>query len=98
MFIADMVLQMGSFFVEQGAAMDRQMFGGGFTIPAASLAIFNTLGIILLIPIYDRGLVPLLRVFGKKLTHLQRIGTALCLERGPHEVSVRGKWLGQEEF
>ena len=65
---------MGSFFVEQGAAMDRSMFGGGFTIPAASLAIFNTLGIILLIPIYDRGLVPLLRYFGRKLTHLQRIG------------------------
>lgn len=71
-------LQMGSFFVEQGAAMDRSMFGGGFTIPAASLAIFNTLGIILLIPIYDRGLVPLLRYFGRKLTHLQRIGDS-CL-------------------
>lgn len=65
---------MGSFFVEQGVVMDRETFGGGFTIPAASLAIFNTLGIILLIPLYDRGLVPLLRYFGLKLTHLQRIG------------------------
>ena len=67
-------MQMGSFFVEQGAAMDRSMFHGGFTIPAASLAIFNTLGIIILIPIYDRGLVPLLRYFGTKMSHLQRIG------------------------
>ena len=65
---------MGSFFVEQGAAMDRDTFGGKFTIPAASLAIFNTLGIIILIPIYDQGLVPLLKCFGTKLTHLQRIG------------------------
>ena len=75
--LLDLFFQMGSFFVEQGAAMDRRMFNGGFTIPAASLAIFNTLGIILLIPIYDRGLVPLLRYFGKKLTHLQRIGQSL---------------------
>lgn len=73
---------MGSFFVEQGAAMDRRMFNGGFTIPAASLAIFNTLGIILLIPLYDRGLVPLLRYFGKKLTHLQRIGMAFLSSKG----------------
>ena len=74
---------MGSFFVEQGAAMDRSMFGGSFTIPAASLAIFNTLGIILLIPIYDRGLVPLLRYFGRKLTHLQRIGEGYYLMYSP---------------
>ena len=37
---------MGSFFVVQGAEMDREVFGGGFIIPAASLAIFNTLGIV----------------------------------------------------
>ena len=45
-------------------------------MPAASLALFNTLSIILLIPVYDRGLVPLLRRFGTKLTLLSRIGEA----------------------
>ena len=45
-------------------------------MPAASLALFNTLSIILLIPVYDRGLVPLLRHFGTKLTLLSRIGAA----------------------
>ena len=45
-------------------------------VPAASLALFNTLSIILLIPVYDRGLVPLLRRFGTKLTLLSRIGEA----------------------
>ncbi|KAK9806330.1 hypothetical protein WJX72_010466 [[Myrmecia] bisecta] len=72
-------VQMGSFFVEQGAAMDRDLPGGRFRIPAASLAIFNTVSIIVLIPIYDRGLVPLLRHFGKKLTQLQRIGWGLLV-------------------
>ena len=45
-------------------------------VPAASLALFNTLSIILLIPVYDRGLVPLLRRSGTKLTLLSRIGEA----------------------
>ncbi len=66
---------MGSFFVVQGASMDRVMFGGGFVIPSASLALFNTISIIVLIPIYDRGVVPLLHRCGTKLSHLQRIGT-----------------------
>lgn len=66
-------VQMGSFFVMQGALMDREVGKGGFTIPAASLALFNTLGIIILIPLYDR-LVVLLRHFGIKISVLQRIG------------------------
>ncbi len=79
-------LQMGSFFVEQGSQMDRRITfprfsifghyvrGGQLRIPAASLALFNTVSIIALIPLYDRGLVPLLSRFGKKLSLLQRIG------------------------
>ena len=66
--------QMGSFFVVQGASMNRVLFGGGFVIPSASLALFNTISIISLIPIYDRIVVPLLRRCGRKLSHLQRIG------------------------
>jgi len=69
--------QMGSFFVEQGQGMDRRTGGGGFKIPAASLALFNTAAIIALVPLYDRGLVPLLRRFNRRLTMLQRIGWGL---------------------
>lgn len=69
-------LQMGSFFVEQGTQMNRRLFGK-IQIPAASLALFNTISIIALIPVYDRLLVPGLRYFGKKITLLQRIGM-LC--------------------
>lgn len=68
---------MGSFFVEQGAVMDRvvDLRGGRqLDIPAASLAVFNTLSIIILIPLYDRCLVPLLRSLGLRISHLQRIG------------------------
>lgn len=71
------ILQMGSFFVEQGTQMNRRLFGK-IQIPAASLALFNTISIIALIPVYDRILVPSLRYFGKKITLLQRIGM-LCL-------------------
>ena len=66
-------MQMGSFFVEQGSVMDRRM-GDGWKIPAASLSLFNTLSIIVLIPLYDRGLVPLLRRMGIKISLLSRIG------------------------
>ena len=62
--------------------MDRNMFGGRFVIPSASLSLFNTISIIALIPIYDRGVVPLLQKFGIKISHLQRIGelgTGRCL-------------------
>ena len=72
-------VQMGSFFVMQGANMDRNMFGGRFVIPSASLSLFNTISIITLIPIYDRGVVPLLQTPGMKITHLQRIGEAQAL-------------------
>ena len=63
-------------------------------VPAASLALFNTLSIILLIPIYDRGLVPLLRRFGTKLSLLSRIGEAerfvACCAPAQHVSHVRG--------
>lgn len=84
---------MGSFFVVQGASMDRVMFGGGFVIPSASLALFNTISIIVLIPIYDRGVVPLLRRFGMKLSHLQRIGAPHAFPR-THPGSSHARFPG----
>jgi peptide/histidine transporter 3/4 len=59
--------------------MNREMFGGRFFVPSASLALFNILSIVCLIPVYDRIFVPLLHRFGRKLTLLQRIGASVRL-------------------
>lgn len=75
-------MQMGSFFVEQGYFMDRTFDLPNhqqFTIPAASLAMVNTLAIVILIPVYDRLLIPMLRKLNMKITLLQRIGWGLAV-------------------
>lgn len=73
--------QCSTFFTKQGATMKRTIVPG-FDIPAASLQSFITLSIVLFIPIYDRVLVPIVRVFTRKpsgITMLQRIGTGIVL-------------------
>jgi dipeptide/tripeptide permease len=76
-------VQMGSFFVVQGAHMDRTMVLpkglGTFEIPAASLSMINTLAIVGLIPCYDKLLAPALRRAGRPLTLLKRIGWGLVV-------------------
>ncbi|CAI9755954.1 unnamed protein product [Fraxinus pennsylvanica] len=66
-------------FTEQGVTMDRSI-GPNFKVPAASLLVFTSLSTVILIPIYDRILVPFARAITRKpsgLTMLQRIGTGL---------------------
>ena len=73
--------QIPTFFTKQGATMDRTIFPG-FKIPAASLQSFVGLCILLLVPIYDRIIVPIARAFTKKpsgITMLQRIGTGMLI-------------------
>ena len=64
-----------------GAGGHSHRVGGRpFEVPAASLALFNTVAIIALVPLYDRGLLPLLRACGKRgPTLLQRIGWGLVV-------------------
>lgn len=72
--------QMNNYFVLQGELMDASI--GSFNIPPASLGIFDTLSVILWVPIYDRIIVPVARRFtGHKngLTQLQRMGTGLFI-------------------
>lgn len=72
--------QMNNYFVLQGELMDTSI--GSFNIPPASLGIFDTLSVILWVPIYDRIIVPVARRFtGHKngLTQLQRMGTGLFI-------------------
>ncbi|XP_074309039.1 protein NRT1/ PTR FAMILY 8.3-like isoform X2 [Silene latifolia] len=73
-------IQMSTMFVEQGTVMERTL--GSITIPAASLSTFLTLSVLILVPLYDRLLVPLARKFTKRrkgFSELQRMGIGLTL-------------------
>ncbi|XP_030524239.1 protein NRT1/ PTR FAMILY 8.1-like [Rhodamnia argentea] len=74
--------QMSTLFVLQGYTMDPHVGNSSFKIPAASLAIFDTLSVLFWVPIYDRIIIPVARRFtGHKsgLTQLQRMGIGLFI-------------------
>ncbi|EHA8592555.1 protein NRT1/ PTR FAMILY 8.3-like [Cocos nucifera] len=74
------VYAQGAMFVEQGMVLDTTI--GSFTIPPASLATFNVVSVIMLVPIYDRIFVPIARRFtGKErgLSEIQRMGIGLFI-------------------
>ncbi|CAL9198277.1 protein NRT1/ PTR FAMILY 4.3-like isoform X1 [Musa acuminata AAA Group] len=71
--------QLQTFSVQQGSSMDTRV-GNSFTIPPASFQAIPYMMLIVLVPIYETGFVPLLRRFtGKEsgITPLQRIGVGL---------------------
>ncbi|RWW45705.1 hypothetical protein BHE74_00048431 [Ensete ventricosum] len=73
--------QMGTMFVLQGNTLDPYM-GPHFKIPAASLSIFDTISVIVWVPIYDRIIVPLARrCTGRErgFTQLTRMGIGLVI-------------------
>ncbi|WOG84554.1 hypothetical protein DCAR_0103738 [Daucus carota subsp. sativus] len=66
-------------FTKQGVTMNRSI-GSQFQIPPAALQAVIYLAVLLFIPVYDRGLVPIARVLTRKpagITMLQRIGVGL---------------------
>ncbi|XP_031393525.1 protein NRT1/ PTR FAMILY 8.3-like isoform X2 [Punica granatum] len=72
--------QMSTMFVEQGEMMDTTI--GSFTIPAASLSIFDIISVMIWVPIYDRAIVPIARkLTGQErgFTVLQRMGIGLFI-------------------
>ncbi|KAF5197617.1 NRT1/ PTR FAMILY 4.4 [Thalictrum thalictroides] len=73
--------QLQTFSIQQGVTMDTKI-SGSFHMPPASLPIIPVGFMIILIPVYDRLLVPFLRKFTgipTGITHLQRIGVGLVL-------------------
>ena len=50
-----------------------------FTVPAASLSIFDIIAVLVFIPIMDYIVYPLLQRFGIRFTPLRRIGVGLLL-------------------
>ncbi|GAV60748.1 LOW QUALITY PROTEIN: PTR2 domain-containing protein, partial [Cephalotus follicularis] len=73
--------QSSTFFTKQGFTMDRSITPG-FDLPAATLQSFISIPIVLVIPIYDRIIVPIARSFTGEpagITMLQRIGIGMLL-------------------
>lgn len=62
--------------------MDLSM-GPNFSITSASLSAFDTIAIIILVPVYDRIIIPFLTRYNLQPTYLQRIGIGLVVSRVP---------------
>ncbi|KAH9295086.1 hypothetical protein KI387_038674, partial [Taxus chinensis] len=73
-----MASQQITFSVLQALTMDRHL-GRHFQIPAASFIVFSILSSAIMLPIYDRVIVPSLARKGLKITYLQRIGIGMIL-------------------
>jgi peptide/histidine transporter 3/4 len=72
--------QMSSTFIEQGMVMDKYI--GSFEVPAASFQSVDVIAVLVLVPLYDRILVPVFRKFtgmANGITCLQRMGIGLFL-------------------
>ncbi|CAO2196550.1 unnamed protein product [Urochloa humidicola] len=72
--------QMTTTFILQGDTLDPYV--GGFRVPAAVLSVFDTLSVMLWVPLYDRVIVPLARrVTGHErgFTQLARMGVGLVV-------------------
>nr|KAJ0197687.1 hypothetical protein LSAT_V11C700352980 [Lactuca sativa] len=73
--------QLQTFSVQQGVTMDIKLTKS-FNMPPASLPIIPVAFLVVLIPIYDKIIVPLLRKFTgipTGITYLQRVGVGLIL-------------------
>lgn len=73
--------QPSTFFTKQGMAMKRNI-GSHFNIPPATLQSAITLSIILLMPLYDKMLIPIARLFThdeKGINVMQRMGIGMVL-------------------
>ncbi|XP_052202942.1 protein NRT1/ PTR FAMILY 8.2-like [Diospyros lotus] len=73
--------QLSTFFITQAALTDRQL-GPSFVIPPGSVPVFAAVNALLLVPLYEHFVVPLLRRrTGNRrgLTSLQRMGVGLFI-------------------
>nr|BEK82041.1 NPF transporter [Taxus x media] len=73
-----MIYTESTFVVLQALIMDRHL-GPHFQIPAASFVVFILLSSIIVLPIYDRVIVPIAAGKGIKFTCLQRIGMGMII-------------------
>ncbi|MCL7050560.1 hypothetical protein MKW94_002332 [Papaver nudicaule] len=73
--------QLSTFFISQASIMDRRL-GPDFVIPIGSVAVFSVLNALILVPIYEKFIVPFLRRrtgHRRGITSLQRMGVGLFI-------------------
>ncbi|WCJ35266.1 Major facilitator superfamily protein [Euphorbia peplus] len=73
--------QLATFFTSQARLMDRDL-GPHFTIPSGSVSVFSAVNALLLVPVYEKLIVPVLRKHTghpRGLTSLQRMGVGLFI-------------------
>lgn len=73
--------QLSTFFLSQAAVMDRKL-GSNFVIPSGSVPVFAAVNALILVPIYEKVIVPFLRKktgHRRGLTSLQRMGVGLFI-------------------
>ncbi|KAF8701532.1 hypothetical protein HU200_033557 [Digitaria exilis] len=75
------ISQVSTLFTKQGATMDRRVGTAGFAVPPAALLSFISVSFVILVPVYDRAVVPLARrLTGHPagVTALQRVGSGIA--------------------
>ncbi|OVA20375.1 Proton-dependent oligopeptide transporter family [Macleaya cordata] len=73
--------QLSSFFISQASIMDRKL-GSNFVIPIGSVTVFAVINALILVPIYEGWMVPILRRWTghrRGITSLQRMGVGLFI-------------------
>ncbi|KAF5455839.1 hypothetical protein F2P56_025374 [Juglans regia] len=73
--------QLSTFFVSKARVMDRSL-GPNFDIPAGSIPVFSAINALILVPIYEKLVVPFLRKRNgqpRGMTSLQRMGIGLFI-------------------
>lgn len=89
--------QMQTTFLVQATFMKLKV-SDSFEVPAASLSIFDTVAVLVLIPLVDNVLYPFVRYLGFNLTPLRRIGVGMLLAAasvavaGVIEIKRRDEW------
>ena len=73
--------QLSTFFISQAALTNRKL-GPNFVIPAGSVPLFSAINALILVPIYEKWMVPILRRrtgHHRGITSLQRMGVGLFI-------------------
>ncbi|KAL6215718.1 hypothetical protein ACLB2K_015146 [Fragaria x ananassa] len=73
--------QLSTFFISQAPLTNRQL-GPNFVIPAGSVPLFSAINALILVPIYEKWMVPILRRrtgHHRGITSLQRMGVRLFI-------------------
>ncbi|XP_072051177.1 LOW QUALITY PROTEIN: solute carrier family 15 member 4-like [Amphiura filiformis] len=97
--------QMSTTYLLQGERM--RLIYGNFSIPVASLSLFNSIVILILVPIVDRFVYPFFARCGMPLSKLQRIGIGMIfasisvviaagIEIARKNIMQEGGWMEQE--